>query len=381
LFASSALGAAAAVLSLTGDAGQLGHIHLTASAPEGATGLRIVEVVPGGDVQLAEGAEAVTDWTCERSRTFAAVTDYQRSEPFVAATPSCADRLQLRVLRRGRNLRVTVHDRWHLGGVPTRLCVRPPRGIAACRGLAVGPGQWEASHVFPAPAIGRWTVRLAALGHRSVRRVSVRPGRRSTRPLVLTTGDSMMLTLSSVLERRLRARVRADIYIGSGVSKAAVVNWARLPAQQLRAEHQDATVLTVGMGDVYPLGEIPCCGEAWAAEYARRARRMMRAYTRRGATLVWLNLPYPRDPGHAPAVTSVNAAVAAAAVALPRVRVVDLAAMLTPGGVYRQAMLRGDHRVRLRRADGVHLAPGGARLVARAVTRELVDLGVLPATS
>jgi lysophospholipase L1-like esterase len=376
-----AAAAAASLLSLTGDAEQLGRIQLTASAPEGTTGVRIVEVIRGADITLAEGTEAATSWTCRRRRTFAALSDYQRSEPFVAVTPSCARRLRLRVLRRGRDLRVTVRDRWHIGGVRFRLCLRPPGKARRCHALAVAPGQWEVSRLYSARVAGVWTVRLTGLGSRTVRRLRVRPWRPSARPLVLTTGDSMMLTLSSVLERRLRARVRDDIYIGSGITKPSVVDWAALPARQLRANDQDATVITLGMADVYPLDGIECCGEAWTAEYARRARRVMRAYARGGRALVWLNLPYPRDARHAPAVTAVNAAVASASAGLLRVRVLDLAAMLTPDGVYRGSLERDGRTIRLRRDDGVHLAGGGARIVARALAAELIALGVLPASA
>jgi hypothetical protein len=285
------------------------------------------------------------------------------------------------VLRRGRDLRVTVRDRWHLGGVRFRLCLRPPGKDFRCHALAVGPGQWEVSRLFRARAVGRWTVRVTALSSRTVRRVSVRRSRRSDRTLILTTGDSMMLTLSSVLEKRLRARVREDIYIGSGITKPSVIDWARLPAQHLRAHAQDATVITLGMGDVYPLDGIECCDADWTAQYALRARRVMRVYTRGGRALVWLNLPYPRAGRHGPAVTAVNAAVASASAGLPGVRVLDLAAMLTPDGVYREWIERRGRQIRLRRDDGVHLAAGGARIVARALRAELVGLGVLPSAS
>jgi hypothetical protein len=293
-------------------------------------------------------------------------------------TVPAGERLRLDVHQRGRDLRVTVHDRWHAGGVQLGMCLRPPRRAYRCRPVLLAPGQWEVSRLVPARRRGRWTVLVSAPDQALLRRVTVRAVRPGTRPLVLATGDSMMLTLASVLEQRPGARVRDDIYIGSGIGKPDVVDWARLPAKQLRAEHQDATVITLGMGDVYPLGDIPCCGEDWTAEYARRARRMMRAYTRRGAALMWLNLPYPRDPRHAPAVTAVNTAVATAAAGLPRVRVLDLATMLTPGSVYRQSLTRDGRRIRLRRADGVHLAVGGARLVARRVRAALTELGVLP---
>lgn len=289
-------------------------------------------------------------------------------DPYAVPTDQ---RLRLFAHQRGGDLRVTVRDRWHVGGVHLSLCVRRPRGFFSCRPVLLAEGQWEVSRLVPARPFGRWTVRVSAPEQVLVRRVMLRAPRPGSLPLVLATGDSMMLTPAAVLGRRLafRARVREDVYIGSGIGKPQVVDWATLPRKQLRAYHQAATVITLGMGDVYPLGDIACCGDAWTREYARRARRMMRTYTRRGAPLVWLNLPYPRDPQHGPAVTAVNAAVSAAAAGVRLVSVLDVAALITPGGVYRPS---------LRRADGVHLAHRGARIVARAVTAELARLGVLP---
>jgi hypothetical protein len=105
----------------------------------------------------------------------------------------------------------------------------------------------------------------------------------------------------------------------------------------------------------------------------------MRAYAHGGrAAVVWLNLPYPRDPDHAAAVIAVNAALRSAAAGLRRVRVLDLAAVFTPGGVYRQSLLRGGREIRVRKDDGVHLTVAGARIAARAVTAQLVRFGVLP---
>lgn len=52
------------------------------------------------------------------------------------------------------------------------------------------------------------------------------------------------------------------------------------------------------------------------------------------------------------------------------------AATATEAGVEATAGWHG-RTVRLRKADGVHLATGGARMVARAAASALADLGVL----
>ncbi len=373
---------AQAELSLTADREQRGRIHLVAGPP--AAGLRIVELVGGTEVAVAgtateAGIDATTGWSCTQERTFQAVSDAERSAPATVSTPSCAHRLALRALRRGAGIRVTIRDRWRTGDVGARLCVRRPRAHYICRRLLVTAGQWETSHVLRATRAGRWAVRVTTPEQELTRTLVVRDATRRARWLVLATGDSMMLAPSAALERRLprRARVRGDVYIGSGITKPSVVDWATLPARQLRATDPDATVVTLGMADVHPLEDEPCCGEAWTAAYARHARRMMRGYTRAGAPLVWLNLPYLRDPRRDESVTAVNAAVSTAATGMARVRVIDVATLITPGGIYRDAMERHGRTVRLREDDGVHLAPGGARIVARRTASALADLGVL----
>jgi hypothetical protein len=376
---------------LTGDAQQLGHIHLTASDSPPAGDLRIVELVDGAAVPVpsvatASGVEATTDWTCARQRTFAAESGGRRSAPFVATTPACDHRLRVRTPRavsRGENVRVTIRDRWRVGDVRARLCVRPAGDFYRCRVVALPAGQWEVSRVYRAHAPGVWAIRLATGEQAIARAVTVRGRARrpGALPSILATGDSMMITPAGVLERRLapRARVRDDIYLGSGITKPWVVDWGTLPGKQVRGDHQAATVVALGMSDVFPIGGIQCCGDAWQRAYAQRARRIMRAYSEGGrAAVVWLNLPYPRDPRHAPAVTAVNAALDAAAAGLHRVRVLDVASVFTPGGVYRDSLPRHGGEVRVRKDDGVHLTVAGARIAARAVTAELVRSGVLP---
>ena len=51
----------------------------------------------------------------------------------------------------------------------------------------------------------------------------------------------------------------------------------------------------IGANDGFPMGGIGCCGRPWIAEYARRARAMMRTYARGGrARVIWLLLPAAR---------------------------------------------------------------------------------------
>ena len=118
---------------------------------------------------------------------------------------------------------------------------------------------------------------------------------------------------------------------------------------------------------------VDCCGPAWVAEYARLVRAMMAVYLRDGSALVyWLALPASRDDAREPSRLAINAAIArAAATFADGVRIVDVEAVISPGGVYREtAMYRGRRRV-IRARDGLHLAGAGIELTADAIARAL----------
>ena len=119
--------------------------------------------------------------------------------------------------------------------------------------------------------------------------------------------------------------------------------------------------------------EIACCGPDWAAEFAYRARRMIDTYRRGGrARVYWLTVPAPRDADRARISRAVDAAIAVAAEPYrAQARVLDMAALFTPGFRYRDAM-EVDGRDRLvREPDGIHLNDAGAALAADAVQQAL----------
>jgi hypothetical protein len=123
---------------------------------------------------------------------------------------------------------------------------------------------------------------------------------------------------------------------------------------------------------------LQCCGPGWSAEYASRVRRMMNTYRQGGAARVyWLNLPVPRDPDRQRITRSVNLAIAVAAEPYrAQVRVLDLAALFTPGGRYRGSMPVGGRPTLVRQADGVHLNSTGADVALGPVLRALrADFG------
>jgi hypothetical protein len=91
---------------------------------------------------------------------------------------------------------------------------------------------------------------------------------------------------------------------------------------------------------------------------------------------VWLNDPYQRNPERWPQEAAVNSAVALAARGLTRVKVVDLAAVLTPDGAYQAYLVRNGTKRRIRESDGIHLTRAGARIASRLAITALHRLGV-----
>jgi hypothetical protein len=203
------------------------------------------------------------------------------------------------------------------------------------------------------------------------------------RPLrnLLVTGDSLAMPLDAALARRLTeagVKVEREPHVGTGISKTGLVDWDKLAAQQTRKLAPDAVVVFIGANEGFPLpgpGGKPtdCCGPLWAAEYAYRARRMIDSYRRAGrARVYWLTVPTPRDPDRQRISRAVNAAIAVAAEAYrAQARVLDMSALFTPGGRYRDAMDVDGGRRLVREPDGIHLNGAGAELAADAVVGAL----------
>jgi hypothetical protein len=201
---------------------------------------------------------------------------------------------------------------------------------------------------------------------------AARPAPRRLRDL-LVTGDSMSMPLDAELARRLvdaGVKTDRDPHIGTGISNTDLLDWGALSARQSRAA-PDAVVAFIGANEGFPMPgaggrPVACCGPAWAALYATRARQMMNTYRRRGAARVyWMTLPLPRDPDRQEIARAVNAAiVAAAAPYRAQVRVLDMGATFTPGGRYRASMRVGGRDELVRRPDGIHLNDRGAALAA-----------------
>lgn len=207
------------------------------------------------------------------------------------------------------------------------------------------------------------------------------PGQRRPLRKLLITGDSLAMPLDTEVARRLSkgdVETIRDAHVGTGISKSTLLDWGKLSVQQVRRDTPDAVVVFIGANEGFPMPapggrEAKCCGPEWASIYAARARRMMVTYRRRGAARVyWLTLPAPRDGERARIARSVNAALTAAAAPYrSQVRLLDMGAVFSPGGRYRDAMDVDGRETIVRESDGVHLNETGARVAADVLLRDV----------
>ena len=328
---------------------------------------------------------AVT-WRCDRLvRRFVAVTvmpdGRQAGASYDVRTPSCKTRLELVTPRRvptGKVGRVRVVDRWGNGDEELQLCLKAPGERRTCETLRLPRAVAVVTHRFRPAKSGRWRAELRFRGRTTRRSIRVGRGEVIARPrlTVLATGDSSMQGIDSHLADELGsgAHVRSDLHPGTGLVKPGGP-WEHLAPFQMRVVKPDATVVSMGAADDFPLRAFDgslhvCCDEAWELEYAGRVRKTMQTYLRDGrARVIWLTLPIPA--GERPfAAAAVNAAVIRASAGLHGVSVLRMDQLFTPEG-HREVMPYRGRMVRIFRPDGVHLTITGTAIAARLVAGAL----------
>lgn len=331
-----------------------------------------------------------TRWRCDRlTRVFTAtgtsVSGAVLTSTYSVRTPSCRNRLVLRVPRRvepGTRLRARLRDTWGIGQTSARACFR-----GTCRAIEFADQQATAGATFPAGGRGRADVVLHATDQRVAAPVAVgvrpRPAAASG-PSLLLTGDSMMQSVEAILGERLgrRARVTGDVRMGTGLSSTATFDWLAHARGQVRRHHPNAAVMFLGTVEgaaMTPPGAaepVACCERPWIDEYARRARTVMRTYAQDGAGhTIWITVPAAREAKRNPVGAAVNVALAAAAADVPSATLLRADRIFTPNG-YRAYMTINGRRTRVRQQDGVHLTTAGAKLVATKVVALLRRSGL-----
>lgn len=397
----AATGQAPPATAFAADASQPGVVGMIFWGAQGVP-VRFYERVAGrleplGSARSAAGAPTTlaeaTTWSCDRLvRRFEARAtrpDGSRMKgSYGVRTRSCAQRFSLsapRRVKRGGLLRIRIVDRWRIGGITTRLCLRRSGAKTSCRTLRFRRAVTIATRRVRLRREGRWRIELRVRRHRVRRTVAVggaRAARDVTPPAVLATGDSTMQGIDSFLADELgeRAELTSDVRLGSAISRTSF--WTRHAARQSKRLRPRVTVISVGAAfDSYPLRapdgtEVECCDRPWMLAYSRRVRAMMRSYLRSGrGRVLWLTPPLPRDPVRVRILAAVVPAILRAADGLDRVGVVRIDELFAPGGVYTETIRWRGRDVRVRDADGVHLNVAGTaivgQLLAPAIRREL----------
>jgi len=239
-----------------------------------------------------------------------------------------------------------------------------------------GPGSFEAAAAEEETAVGGRIPPITP-DYFDPRTLGEDPPQPRDLDTLLVTGDSLSMPLDAELARRLEdegIKVVRDPQVGTGISSAQVGDWGSISVRQTREEEPDAIVIFIGANEGFPMakpggGDAQCCGSDWAAVYASRVRRMMDTYRQGGeARVYWLTLPMPRDDDRQEVARVVNEAIAVGAQPYRvHVRLLDMGAIFTPGGKYRDSMeVDGEDRI-VRESDGVHLNGEGAKVAADAV--------------
>lgn len=384
---------------------ETGYVALGIFGQQPGSTARFFERVSGEDAALATvpvdargfaPLVRAVPWRCDRPvRRFTATVTQPTGEVLRAdtdiRTPSCAHRLAVTVprhVRRGGLLPVRIVDGWGLGGDAVDVCASGGGLAHACRAATLTSAPAGVRVRVRPPRDGVVRVAVALAGTRTVLRTgagsapaqSVRTG-----PVLLTTGDSTIEGIDSVLDDDLgsAARVRADAAPGTRLSGTGEPDWDRRAASQVRRDRPRVTVLSLGanegFGNELPDGRtVNCCGPEWTAELSRRQGRLMDDYLQHGkGRVVWLLLPAPRSAAKAEVFDAANRAVEAAAARRRDVHLLDLRPIFSPDGRFRASIRQAGRMVVVRAPDGVHLSAAGQAIAAEAVRALIVRDGLL----
>ncbi len=378
---------AADALDLRASSPAPGRIALTVTDLAAGVPLTVRDELSGAERVLTPTGERTVlrrfaVWSCASAMRLFTATQGTQTTTADLRTPSCAHRMTVsgpRSLPAPGRVALRLRDRWRLGDFAVRFCVRPPGAHQRCRSLQMPAGKRARTVRFGAARPGAYAVEAATPYQRVRRALRVRPA--GGRLRILATGDSMIQLVDSFMrERAGRAVLRSDARVSTGISKPSLLDWRAHAREQVADIRPDVTVMFLGANDGFPMAGADCCGIPWIAEYARRARAMMRTYARGGRGRVyWLLLPAARAGLFRETFPAVNAALRQAAAGLEDdVRLIELDEVFTPGGRFRRSMKIGRKRRQVRQSDGVHLNTTGAALAAKLVVEAIRQDRMLP---
>ena len=205
---------------------------------------------------------------------------------------------------------------------------------------------------------------------------------------VLEVGDSLGIDLGWGLDWALASnpsvQVVADAKGDSGLVNTAFYNWPAVLQSELETVHPQIVIVFLGANDhqsFYANGVYDGFGSpSWVSQYTSRVDAMMNEATAAGAEVLWVGMPIMQSPSLNDAVKEVDAIYERQAATHPHVTYLSSWNLFTtPSGQFNAgtALVDGSPMT-LRTPDGVHLASGGADLLALAVVKEMRQLYGLP---
>jgi hypothetical protein len=242
----------------------------------------------------------------------------------------------------------------------------------------------------PAPVVAKGprpvrTTGAAVPGHPGIRRRAFTPAK----PLRLwVAGDSLVIDPGYALQRAalatpvIKSVGGVDGRIGTGLDRPDVFNWFLEIKNELKTVHPNAVLLCFGGNDdkAYMTG-LPAGvsigsfdDDDWRREYERRVAGLIDLINKAGAYVVWMGLPITVDPAQTSRFDQINAVVDRVVQSRPGgAAFIDTYRLLAgPNGGFAQYLEDLSGQIQdVRAPDGVHLAPAGAAIVARAVLADL----------
>ena len=391
----AAPGGEAGKLTLTASTATVGCIQLTvrgASAPSVAIAelpAAASEAVPLATLESHEGTASLPTglpWLCDRPARSFQVTEMladgsQQSASISVTTPSCGSRLAAHLLpqrlHRDYPATVAVSDRWGLGGLRVHACLGAER---SCSAVTLEAGRGDTLVRVRPTASGNSTLVLSDPYQKLRLTLHVR----SSRPVLLATGDSEMQVLDDDLASDLSgpggASVTGDARQSTAISSPFFFNWPAHAFGQVADHHPDIVAMFLGGNEGFRLGSAECCGADWSREYATRVAGMIRAYRQGGAAVVyWFLIPTPSKEPFVKVVRAVNRGIEIAAAQFPEgVHVFDLRPTFSPGGRYIDSLTLDGQTITVHEPDGFHLSESADRFVARMFIARLRRDHVLP---
>jgi hypothetical protein len=201
---------------------------------------------------------------------------------------------------------------------------------------------------------------------------------------VLMVGDSMMRILGANMEKEFR---QADIQpavafssLGSGLVRPSVFNWFTRLDELLAENHPKTVFVAIGTNDKQALETedgviIKYGGPEWEAAYRQCIARFMDQLLAADVDLVvWFLLPPMKEASnqeHAQLVNRIATELAGEEPRKDKVFLYDMASCFTrkPGAYSQYMMDPSGAAIMVRDPDGIHLAVGGAKAVAKACVK------------